>query len=210
MRTLEEKYLNKKYNRLTIIQITDEFEPYTYNGKTTKKPIVICLCDCGVKKKFRLESVRGGSTKSCGCLRDETSKKNMRQAQALQFRRPPRLGSAMIVYRNAYNDGDIDFDTFVHMSQQNCFWCGKEPSNLCNPYKYNYTNPQCYYTEERKNDGDFVYNGLDRIDNTRGHDLDNVVTSCKDCNVGRMARTTDDFLSWIARIHERHNVHSST
>ncbi|WZK93742.1 HNH endonuclease [Staphylococcus phage SpP] len=40
-----------------------------------KKPIYLCLCDCGNKKSLRGESLSSGKTKSCGCLRKEVTGK---------------------------------------------------------------------------------------------------------------------------------------
>jgi len=40
-----------------------------------------CKCDCNTIKLVKSNKLRGGKTKSCGCLRRETSKKNIKIAQ---------------------------------------------------------------------------------------------------------------------------------
>ena len=37
--------------------------------------VVLCKCTCGVEKEFYLGNLRNGHTKSCGCLRSETTSK---------------------------------------------------------------------------------------------------------------------------------------
>jgi hypothetical protein len=44
------------------------------------------------------------------------------------------------------------------------------------------------------------YNGLDRVDSTRGYSMDNVVPCCKRCNFAKSDQTVDDFLGWALRI----------
>lgn len=39
-----------------------------------KKPYWLCKCVCGVKKVIRLESMKKGSSTSCGCLRKNKAK----------------------------------------------------------------------------------------------------------------------------------------
>lgn len=54
----------------------------------------------------------------------------------------------------------------------------------------------------------FVFTGIDRVDNTRGYDPDNVVPCCRVCNRAKDVRTKDEFLSWAKRVvdHSIENV----
>ena len=36
--------------------------------------------------------------------------------------------------------------------------------------------------KSRKMNGDYIYNGLDRIDPSKGYELTNIVTCCENCN----------------------------
>ena len=47
--------------------------------------------------------------------------------------------------------------------------------------------------------------GLDRVDNTKGYTIGNVVSCCKLCNSGKLDSTLDEFKERIARIHARLN-----
>lgn len=52
------KYIGKKYGRLTILEI------YSLENRIECK----CRCECGTIKKYLLNSLLKGGTKSCGCI----------------------------------------------------------------------------------------------------------------------------------------------
>lgn len=47
---------------------------------------------------------------------------------------------------------------------------------------------------------DFCYNGLDRVDNSVGYRIDNVVPCCAICNRAKNNLGKDEFLAWIERL----------
>jgi len=61
--------LENKYGRLTVIN-----RAKNYNDRV----LWICKCDCGNEKTILGQSLRGGLTKSCGCLRDELTSKRFK------------------------------------------------------------------------------------------------------------------------------------
>jgi hypothetical protein len=62
----------EKYGRLLIVK---EVEPFVYpSGRSVVR--YLCRCDCGAKLIVRSFSLRSKYTKSCGCLRRETTAKN--------------------------------------------------------------------------------------------------------------------------------------
>lgn len=65
---------NIKFGRLRIV---NEAKPLIYNKIKNRR--FLCKCDCGNEKIIQLSSLRGGLTKSCGCLSSElTTLKNTR------------------------------------------------------------------------------------------------------------------------------------
>lgn len=54
--------VGRRFGRLIVLRRAENF------GLTTGW---LCLCDCGVEKPFRANSLVHGKTKSCGCLRSE-------------------------------------------------------------------------------------------------------------------------------------------
>ena len=50
--------------------------------------------------------------------------------------------------------------------------------------------------------GDFTYNGIDRVDNTKGYQVNNCVASCFICNKAKGVMTQSEFLNWIQDLIE--------
>lgn len=49
--------------------------------------------------------------------------------------------------------------------------------------------------------GEFIYNGLDRIDSSKPHVLDNVYLCCKICNYSKRDMSYQDFINWINTVY---------
>lgn len=170
-----------------------------FNRATALKPIYgrkrlgwECICDCG--KIFTVDTgykLTSGHTKSCGCLHSETTAQ--RNIDNRQFH--PSIATAKWIYYVSYSDGDLTFEQFYELSQKNCFYCLVKPSHRLKPYskwKSNYHNENC----------EFIYNGLDRINNDEPHNFDNVVQSCKYCNYAKRNLPLDKFYSWIENLYK--------
>jgi len=54
-----EEFIGQKFNKLTIIS-----NKFTCNKKT----YVNAICECGNVKKYRLDGIKSGHAKSCGCI----------------------------------------------------------------------------------------------------------------------------------------------
>jgi hypothetical protein len=81
---------------------------------------------------------------------------------------------------------DISKELFLELSQQNCFYCGKEPSNQ--------------HASSQK------YNGLDRVNNKIGYIPNNVVTCCYTCNSMKGKLSTTEFYNHIKSIIKHSNA----
>jgi len=80
---------------------------------------------------------------------------------------------------------NVDFDYAINIMKSNCHYCGIEPSN---------TYMKSYYNVK--------YNGIDRVDNSRGYENENVVSCCKMCNIAKNNNSEEDFLKWVKRLSE--------
>ncbi len=47
----------------------------------------------------------------------------------------------------------------------------------------------------------FIYNGIDRIDSSKGYIQGNVVTCCRTCNVAKMDMDYKEFINHITKIY---------
>ena len=74
-------------------------------------------------------------------------------------------------------------DSFDVFSKSACYYCGDPPSNV-----------------GKKNDGIWMYSGLDRVDNSKGYIDGNVVACCKRCNGWKHAAHVEDFLAHARKI----------
>lgn len=55
-------FIGKKFGRLTVI---------SFYKKEGKKKFYVCKCECGKEKIVNYDYLVCGTTKSCGCLRNE-------------------------------------------------------------------------------------------------------------------------------------------
>lgn len=148
----------------------------------------MCRCDCGGKTVARGGSLRSGHTQSCGCLRRE-------HAAAANTARALQKGEAALnmlfsgMRRSARKRGyawRLTKEQVRVLTKQNCFYCGVEPAQTSRSPQYN---------------GMYTYNGLDRIDNTRGYLIENVIPCCGCCNVAKNNLTLEEFHAWVRRIY---------
>jgi len=157
-----------------------------------------CICTCGQQVTVATNKLTTGNTKSCGCLKTDKKDNNTRERMGDSTRiYHPRITSARAIWRS-YKRADnqyVDFETFLAMSQQNCSYCGIEPSN-----RYNIFVKKKGTTEKAKREGYFQYNGLDCIDNTQYHTIDNVAPCCIICNMVKSDLTLEAFYNKINRM----------
>ena len=101
----------------------------------------------------------------------------------------PNNPAIKAVYRK-YNDSDLTINELYFLSQQNCFYCNSKPSNKISVGR----------SKSNRIKNEFIYNGLDRIDNTINHSKSNVVPCCRQCNYAKSDSTYNDFIDLIKRI----------
>ncbi len=140
----------------------------------------LCSCECGKEVLAWGGNLRAGHTISCGCL----------------HRLPPGLSSARSVMSNYRGSArrrglawELTEGQFLDLTSKDCHYCGVEPRQVAS---FNGAN------------GDYTYNGIDRVDNSRGYTLENCVPCCKRCNKAKGTMGLDEFYEWVARVY-RHS-----
>ncbi len=135
----------------------------------------LCQCDCGNQKIIRGAHLRDGNTQSCNrCLPKGEASFNILYAQRKH---------ATIVRNMRWN---LSKDEFRYITSQDCYYCGSHPYQEILGDKCN---------------GKYVYNGIDRVDNTKGYIYENCVPCCGVCNKMKLNHSVDNFKQFISKIY---------
>ena len=147
----------------------------------------LCECACGNKVVVRGASLRrGNGTKSCGCLwRERASKARILPHGEAAFNQMFTSMRRSATYRKY--KWQLTKEQVSTLTKQNCHYCGTKPTQIAKQAGCN---------------GIYTYNGLDRVDNGRGYEINNVVPCCRSCNMAKNIKTTEEFKAWIHRIYE--------
>ncbi|MCR6112727.1 hypothetical protein HXA35_20565 [Bacillus sp. A301a_S52] len=125
----------QNYSHLTVIK---EIDPVQYGKYKTR--MVLCVCECGKEREVRLEYLRSGHTKSCGCILKELSNR-IRKTHGLTGTRLYRIWSGMKA--RCYNKNRKSYKTYGALGVSVCEeWKDFEPFYkwaMNNGYKSNLT-----------------------------------------------------------------------
>ena len=171
----------QKFGYLTIVGL---------NGPGKWGHLWECLCVCGKKVNVGSKQLIQGQTKSCGCKRallysqKTTLPDNQGEVNAIlkQYRsHAKKLGVGFLL-----NKGE-----FRTLLQSACHYCGATQ-----------TNSKKVKSLVRQNK-EFKYNGIDRIDSYSGYTSDNCVACCHQCNYAKRKLSYGAFLSLTKKIAAR-------
>ena len=135
-----------------------------------------CLCECGQTTEVDDPNwcVTQSCSRSCGAEKS-----------------PPGIAARFAVlrgYRRGAKDSNREWllsdEQFFTLTQQRCHYCGQLPSTV---------------SISGKTTGQFVYNGVDRKDNSQGYKEGNVVPCCGFCNKLKRHYPYEDFIAFIHR-----------
>lgn len=146
-------------------------------------------CDyCGKTKEYPSYYFKKGHC-SCECegWQNEWSEKVGRKPM------PNHQSHVNIIY-NHYKRGardrglafELTNEQVRELIEQECYYCGQKPV-------VRYTAVGCA--------GEYEWNGIDRVDNSKGYTPDNCVPCCKLCNFGKRDLTLAEFTAWIERTY---------
>jgi hypothetical protein len=186
----------KKFGRWTILKRSKNIHKEVY---------FFCKCDCGTKRKVKAASLRAGTSKSCGCLLKELVSKRNHIRNMYQKISPPGhtvFGSLKHLYKFCAKKRRILWtltdDFFKNITKQDCHYCGKKPSQVSKPRSMKTRRGSSIRAYEN---GFYIYNGIDRIDSSKGYTEDNVVPCCSSCNYAKLNMTQHEFSNWILSVY---------
>ena len=176
--------IGKKYGMWTVKRF-HSYRAYS-NGRAA---IFECMCECGkIKNKYMWDlarAKRGHFIGSCGCIRIKKAIQNFK-----------KQGPKSIISRYKYHAKDRNYNFTLTNKQaikilvSNCHYCGEPPSNIA------------WSTNKHAS---FYYNGIDRIDNTKGYIINNCVPCCYQCNRCKSDLPYDEFMKWIKKVSKYNN-----
>lgn len=185
LRTLIEStnYRASDDSRLTVLA--------EFKDSEVRNRMVMCACDCG---NFNLFKVKIQLTRnSCGCLVKESIDKLVKlvkKEEGVSAFNEVYASYQKVAAKRGY-PFDISREDFKLITSKNCFYCNSPPSNKM---------------ERAASNGVFVYSGMDRVDNSKGYDINNVVPCCAVCNGMKMAMTTDEFILHLQVMLSRYDI----
>jgi len=180
--------IGQRFGRLVVGEKTE----IRLQGKSKHKTLYHhCICDCGKDLFVRKQSLKGGNTKSCGCYKNEHSKLIGRKNRKGKYTGKATINYLLRKYKYNASKRKITFDLcmedFNKIIKENCYYCDKEPSQ-----KIELSSQKLYY------------NGVDRIDSSKGYIKSNCVPCCKMCNIAKSSYSLSEFKEWISKVYNKH------
>jgi len=148
----------------------------TQDGKK-RTGLWLCLCDCENETVVPRKSLMGGHARNCGCERQRGLP--LGEAAFNAIFRGYQAGAAL---RGL--SWELTEEDFRRLTLLNCAYCGTVPATV---------------SKGHPGSGDFTYNGLDRVENSQGYRMGNVVPACKSCNYKKRDDEYSEWEAWSAR-----------
>ena len=190
VRKVPANWCGRVFGRLTVVKFQGVSQQ--------RKRQWLCRCVCGKEVTCLTESLIGGNSQSCGCLRDDNrhKRKGMKLPQLSSGYGVAAKNAVICIYRHrarkfgrAWN---LTAEDCNKIFCSDCHYCGKKPS-----HRSKNQNPNTNY-------GDYIYSGIDRVDSSKGYEIGNVVPSCGHCNKAKNDMPYKEFLDWIKRVYDHH------
>ena len=177
----------KKFGKLTVLN-------RDFTGKDSKRTYWLCECECGNKKVIGGDALKANLTKSCGCRQKEIGREN-----GLNNLKEPKPYSTLFhrTKRSALKRNlsfNISLEEFKTLISQNCYLCGTPPKTIWKK--------QAEYNLLAE---DLIYNGIDRINNKVGYEIDNCKPCCWRCNIMKRDQSLEGFINHLSMILERYS-----
>jgi hypothetical protein len=174
----EQKIIGKMFGLLKVVKFA-----YIINHRTFWK----CRCKCGNLITVNQNNLTQGAQRSCGCHRT--------------FKHPPSYAGLRKLYlsykksaRRTKRKFNIPIEKFKELTSKKCTYCGNPPSRISKTTRSKKSEVIKHTT--------YKFNGLDRIDSSKGYTQENVVPCCQWCNKIKRERNVSEFKNHIKRIFQ--------
>lgn len=151
-------------------------------GEPRKNSKYLCKCTCGSEKEVLSNNLLRGTTKGCGCGRIPVGRLKPGQSAFNNL-----FGSYKRSAKSRGPSFSLKKEMALELFTGYCFYCGRPPEQKHKVAEYSV----------------FTYNGIDRVDNTKGYEEGNVVSCCKKCNSTKHTLTFEEFKTYITAVFNR-------
>jgi hypothetical protein len=166
---------NKRYTPDRVGEIHGRLTIIARDRKVGNKRHFKARCQCGHVGTWEMETIREKSHSTECWHRSETI---------------PLLESLFKTYRKSAKyrgyEFDLTLEVFGSIVKENCHYCNIEPSTIL-----------------KNGSGEFLYNGIDRKDNSKGYLKANVLPCCTFCNRAKGKLSYKAYKKWIKLLKER-------
>lgn len=139
----------------------------------------LCRCDCGNNAYAQGSHLRKGSRVSCGCKSKSHTIETAFNTLISTYKTKSRARKRIF---------DLSDQEFKELIFGTCAYCGIEPLQG--------------WKKQRTKEVVLKYNGIDRIDSSRGYIKSNCVTACFKCNMAKGNMSVDEFKAHIKRMYQ--------
>lgn len=174
--------INQRFGKLVVTKIAEHYK--------LGRPRWECICDCGNTHTAESRHLTKGVVDNCGCLTFERRSKKARKDFGESMRNKILWSYKGNATRRGYTF-ELSDERAFELFKGNCHFCGTEPDTVGKHKK-------CY--------GEYVYNGIDRLNNDLGYIEGNVVSCCKTCNYLKSDYSDEEFVSIIRKIATHMNL----
>lgn len=148
------------------------------NGKLAKIMAKV-KCHCGNSFETSLQALKIGHIKSCGCI-------NKFNEGIAAFNHKYLIYKFSAKYKN--KEFSLSKEDCYNLFVDNCFYCSSAPANVVSVKNCN---------------GNFIYNGIDKLIPELGYVITNVVSSCIICNKFKYKLSVYDFINKLKRMKNK-------
>jgi len=185
--------IGSKFGKLTVVRLSRTVHR-TVNGK----PIgyiryYLCKCDCGgsiiIRGSHLTYDKTAHVTRSCGCERLKFQHGEKWRAKSVKlgtaFRRC--LDQYRANARSRKLSWELTEEQFRNITTSPCHYTGEEPATV----------------QKAKSGEEYIHNGIDRVDNSKGYSIENCVPCSPVINRMKADLPLDRFLELCRKVSER-------
>ena len=141
-------------------------------------------CDCGELIQKTTRELHRSSVYGCAKCNTRIRKENLEAAALRDIHGRYKLNA-----KNRNIEFKLNQNLVAELITKPCYYCGVAHSNIFT------------YRKEK-----FLFNGIDRVDNSRGYLCNNVVPACKICNTAKRTMPKEHFIAMVTRIAKHLNL----